>query len=685
MAVGHPQRFWGDRVDGLLYAAWTALFIGLVGAQYLDAMFTFTGGRWSAPLDDTFIHFDFARSLARGRFFEWSPGDGFSSGTTSVTYPIVLAIGYRAGLTSENLMGFALGVAGLSLFVFCMGAARLFAPLGPWAKYLVPPALFSVGFLNWTFASGMETAFFLGVWGVVWWLVDRWLGLPPNPRYPSRLGARGIVLSAVLAMLALTRPEALVVGACFVLLTPRDLGWSRRAALLVGPVLAVGAWSLVSWVFTGEAAQAGSIAKLVWFDPFLTTGEKIEEIAKNLHFIAVRTTWHHFSSVPPLGLVPVGLALAPLVFARTRLVAAVMWLQIVVWSVLVAQNGHVRFQNERYLAAPAALLLVLAALGAASLLAGGAARSRAIVTTRAAAVATLVASFWFAQQDNQRFQRWFFGRACQNIAAQQLTVGERLRARAPSRVFVGDAGAITYASDSRGLDGIGLGGYGDLPFAAAYRHGVGATLELIERMPPDDRPDHLALYRSWWGELPDMFGQPLFDVTIQGNVICGDSTKSVYRADWWALDRGGEPQSLGVEHVVEDLDLADLVSERAHGYAPIGAEGRAAFAVRPLAPRVREAFDGTRVYAAGQGASFDFTKPPGVAPRLVLRVDASEQSGALVYVGDELVQELEIEQAVTWVERDVPLPEPLPEVLAVRVVATNRLALGRVWLVTQAP
>jgi hypothetical protein len=35
--------------------------------------------RWSAPLDDTFIHFDFARSFARLRPFEWAPGGGAGS------------------------------------------------------------------------------------------------------------------------------------------------------------------------------------------------------------------------------------------------------------------------------------------------------------------------------------------------------------------------------------------------------------------------------------------------------------------------------------------------------------------------------------------------------------------------------------------------------------------------------
>ena len=59
-------------------------------------------GEWSARLDDVFIHFDFARATARGHPFEWSEGNGYSSGGTSLLYPFVLAIGY---FVTPKLMG----------------------------------------------------------------------------------------------------------------------------------------------------------------------------------------------------------------------------------------------------------------------------------------------------------------------------------------------------------------------------------------------------------------------------------------------------------------------------------------------------------------------------------------------------------------------------------------------------
>src|SRR5438105_4470490 len=66
-----------------------------------------TGGEWSAPLDDVFIHFDYARATARGYPFQWSEGNGFSSGNTSLSYPFVLAFGYWVGFRGLLLMKWA--------------------------------------------------------------------------------------------------------------------------------------------------------------------------------------------------------------------------------------------------------------------------------------------------------------------------------------------------------------------------------------------------------------------------------------------------------------------------------------------------------------------------------------------------------------------------------------------------
>ncbi|MEO6695998.1 MAG: hypothetical protein ABIO41_12435, partial [Ignavibacteria bacterium] len=57
---------------------------------YLVFEFIFTSGQMGVPLDDTWIHFQFADNFAKGLFFEYNPGEP-TAGTTSPLYVIVLA------------------------------------------------------------------------------------------------------------------------------------------------------------------------------------------------------------------------------------------------------------------------------------------------------------------------------------------------------------------------------------------------------------------------------------------------------------------------------------------------------------------------------------------------------------------------------------------------------------------
>jgi hypothetical protein len=193
---------------------------------------------------------------------------------------------------------------------------------------------------------------------------------------------------------------------------------------------------------------------------------------------------------------------------------------------IVALNGQVRWQTERYVMPAVAWLMILVALGIsvslrkrarvggrggpahpniASMIVLGALITQVIgVLTRPAGslptfrlpwllavgggivaavvmrpwrvrsviVALAVLFAWDHQIPKMRDQKWFFGRASRNIRDQHLTLGKFLGVLKPHRVLVGDAGAILYESDRPGLDIIGLGGYHGLPFARAGVHGL---------------------------------------------------------------------------------------------------------------------------------------------------------------------------------------------------------------------
>src|SRR5712675_178068 len=118
-----------NRALYLIFAAWMTL---LAARAFYGYMLVQTGGDWSAPLDDVFIHFDYARATARGYPFQWSEGNGFSSGSTSVLYPFALALGYWTGFRGPQLMIWAAITAAVSVFGLLWASFGLFRRLPAW-------------------------------------------------------------------------------------------------------------------------------------------------------------------------------------------------------------------------------------------------------------------------------------------------------------------------------------------------------------------------------------------------------------------------------------------------------------------------------------------------------------------------------------------------------------------------
>lgn len=690
------------RVDPALYAIYAGACVIYAAVAFYGAMHAQTGGVWSAPLDDVFIHFDYARATARGYPFQWSEGNGFSSGNTSLTYPFVLALGYLVGFRGLWLMQWAALVACASVLGFLLLGGRLLERVGRWAKYLLPPVALSIGALDWSLFSGMENAFHLGVWALSAAASLELVEAADRGDPPAALARRGWIAGVAGALLYATRPESVICvvtfGALAALAVRRARGGRRAigALLRVGVpgVIAVIAQAAANRALTGEWAANGAIAKLALNNPYLTAGEKWENYLFLLKYVVVRNTEHHFADAPPWGWVVPVVAALPLAPRATRGVAAILWVQVVGWLALVALNGQVRWQNERYTMPAVAWLLVLAAMGLAVLArgrwtqaapaarAGRAApaaraastpRARALHGARIALAVGIAALFWRHQLPNMRDQIWFFARASRNIRDQHLVAGRLLGELGVRRILVGDAGALLYAADRPGLDLIGLGGYHDLPFARAGVHGLGASLELVERIPPADRPDVMAIYPTWWGNLPAIFGEQLLTVPVVGNVICGGAEKVVYRADWGPLERLSAPASLlPGERVADEVDVADLVSEQAHGYAfPRPQKGFVEYNVLPH-PREpgRELFDAGRVIPAGSRETARVRAPRGPG-RLIVRTAASHPAVVEARADNRPLGRLSIHHGRGWAEAALDLPADLPATFELSLIAVE--------------
>lgn len=591
-------------------------------------------GFFPAPLDDVYIHYDFARSLATGHGLAWVPGNGYSSGETAPLYALVLAAGHLVGFRGRALGLWAALVATLSLASLVLSVRRLVTPARRgWVPWVAPAIVLACPLALWTLASGMEVALHAAVLGRA--LVALQAATGPTPRRDGRTReAWQWRLGGLAGLLVLLRPESVVLAPLFATTAARAVG-SRsalRATLRVGlaPAGLLGAWLVANRALTGDARAAGAQLKLLSSNPYLAEVDRARAFVENLVTFAIRVLRGELGSVTALAWALPLLVVAALARRETRALAATAVAGAIAWVLLASWNGNAPFHNFRYYAPPLLLVLVAAALGVSAL-----ARARlgsALGGVAALAVLAQGATRLPAQLDH-------FRRCVANVRGQQVEVGLRVAARTPkdARILVGDAGAIPYVSERGALDALGLGGYRGMPFARAAVHGEAAVVELIERLPPSERPTHLALYPNWFAGLSSRFGREQFRVTITDNVICGGPTKVVYEADWSAL--GGSSES--APRVLDEVDVADVLSEAEHAYVSPAPNGGWTTLDVLTDGRGTPRFDGGRILPEGTRASFAVRVAVPEGAEVVVRTDAG--SGEARLVGPHGVVPLDLE------------------------------------------
>jgi hypothetical protein len=597
---------------------WSLLVVIVAGLVFwLPALHR--AGVWPAPLDDVYIYYGFARATALGSPMSWMPGNGYSSGATSVLYPMLLAPWWALGLRGSWLGIGAAVLAVLALFDMSLSLAKLCHARARALAFLAPLMIVAVPLLDWSWFSGMETAVLGAAVGRALLACQRALDAPPAARARAQL-----IAGAWLALLPLTRPETIVLSlslAIAVVHGARSLStWSSLARALLPQLALVAAQAMLNHALTGEWQAAGAVRKLYSSAPF-TSGEAIAvEVIKNLVVLVHQALWRALggsAGVAAHGLLTV---IALLASGRRRLAVSLV-MGACGSLLLVCFNSTARFQNYRYAAPSLAMLVCASSLGLAAI---AARRS----TGRTALAVGLAAMSMLATRREWPRQVGHFGQASVNIVSQQGEVARRLAVLVPRprRVLVGDAGAIPYLSELPAIDGLGLGGLGRMPFARASLHGTPAVVELIERLAPRERPDVFALYPAWWSGLADRFGTAVDSVHIEHNVICAADEKIIYRADWSDLSQSDD----ATEGASDRLDVADLIDEVHHDIRMSSRHGKVIAATRMLADGTHR-WDGGR--ALGADGELSFVSKVSGSFTLIVRTDAAIAGSEIIVNG----------------------------------------------------
>ncbi|HYR51814.1 MAG TPA: hypothetical protein VET83_04300 [Candidatus Dormibacteraeota bacterium] len=677
----HPYR-----VLGLLGLAW--FFIQVLRLLRMERLVT--GGEISLPLDDSFIYLQYARAIAEGHPFVYTPGNAPTTGATSLLWPFLLLPPHLLRLGPYAGIAWSLTLGAVALCVSAQLMARLGHVLGGTAGMLLAFLLFLLSpHLLWGYMTGME----IGLYGTVLlgslllYLLEREAAVFPRFRW-------------MLFLLAVSRPEGAILCGVFGVAMALD---RRRAArkgtvpgffspVLLLPFAAAALPFLVNLAVSGSIESTSSQAKSILAEPhpdirhqFLMDSPKVWAaiLAAYLSWLqlgigAIMVTRYWIPTAAALTL----FALFSFVPRRRpwqdgRVVLLLFPAAILVDSLPVAWSVHLyRYQQGFY---PVVLLCLAAGIARAVTLMWTR-LPRAVAIPAAALILGVPLWAWspvFTEVYGGLVE--FYGRNCENILHQQVRTGRWIAKALPQDAVVAmnDAGAIAYYGNRSTVDLIGLTTEG---FAKAYRSGIGCLFEKLRRLPPGRLPTHFAIYPEWFPYLKasGVLGPEIFHAHLSDNTISGEDDKVVYPARW--ADRL-HADSLDLVHPEiagtrrrDRLDLAWLDDEARHGWVSYGYafdEKRSVWRDRPsviLRDVLRQYIpangsgrpvtDGGRKVFAWE--RFHMSVEPGKDAVLIARTDAWYPNRLTVKVDGAPAGVWTIGRAeTTWAEPSFRIPGPL--------------------------
>ncbi|HEX3526502.1 MAG TPA: hypothetical protein VH988_05500 [Thermoanaerobaculia bacterium] len=520
---------------------WIALAALVVCCAYLAAEAYMLDSDLGFPLDDSWIHLQFARNLATGHGLSYNAGE-LVTGSTAPLWTALLSLLFYLPGPSGAIVAWT-KLLGIALHLAAMDATwRLGRELGLGRGLATFAAALTLGttWLAWSALSGMEVPLFilLALQGMILHLRER----AAPERAPLSLG--------VLAVAALARPEGLaLLGLAFVdrlLVFARDetgaLNWRRPAlrpfltglalavCALAGPVL-VYRWVGGSFLPTTFAAKSGALRhylpNLQYLQLVFTILFRPQPYMALLAGAGVLSLLERLGTPRDRGLLPALWLLAvPLVYSTVSPDGG---------ASLVGNFGRYYFPFFPVLVLLGVLGLERAAQAVGPWLFAGRLRLPA-----GALLLGLIA--WPTLSSLVQG----IGRYVQNVANVQdsdVRIARWLAPRLPPQAVlaVNDIGAIKFLLPNRVIDLAGIITpeiRRDLNRAFAEKSPWEQVMagEIASR-----QPDYLVIFPAWFPHLSqDPRFRPLYSVEVRDNITMGGPEVTVYATPWtrWPLQGG---------------------------------------------------------------------------------------------------------------------------------------------------
>lgn len=514
---------------------------------YLAAELFVVGGL-GLPLDDSWIHLQFARNLAAGNGLSYNPGE-LVTGSTAPLWTALLALLFPlpgSVLVWTKLLGMAFHAAGVAVV---WHLARELG-LGRGLAALAAALTLTTSWLVWSALSGMEIPLFvfLSLAGILLHVRER---QPPQ-------GERPPLSLAVLALAVLARPEGLLL--LLLAFVDRILLFERESA--AGPLV----WRMPAWrpmaagLGLAVVALIGPLLVYRWAGgSFLPTtfdakGGDLRQLLPNPAYLQT-VLGFLFSSQPFLALLAGAGAvnlLARLGTPRDRGLLPALWLVglPLAYSLMAAKPNSLMGNFGRYYFPMLPVVILLGvlglepaaqSLGSLSSVASGGAREgegsarrglRLRVPLGALLVGVILAtSLWGFAQGAVRYAK-----NISDIEDGDVAIARWLAQRVPPQAVlaVNDIGAIKFLLPNRILDLVGIANPEIRREVTRIVDETGmpwplALTEVIARL----QPDYVVVFPAW---VPALASDPRFRevhrLRVPANVTLGDDEIVVYATAW---------------------------------------------------------------------------------------------------------------------------------------------------------
>jgi hypothetical protein len=612
-------------------------------------------GHPGAALDDSFIHFQYARAIAEGHPFRYEAGEPMTMGATSALWPLLLAPFYALGCKGLAILWPAWILSFLALGLLAREVRLLAEPLaGSHAAIGAGAMVLAFSPFTWSAGSGMEIVPFAFVVARGARLASEWMETPVKPR------SREVELVVLAFAAPLFRPEGALVSVVIAAALALSL---RTTALRAGSLSAlalVGAITpeLLSVLVTGAAQSNTAQVKLLPGNPYYAGAALAAALRANLHtLVHVLLNGEVWSAeFIPHGSMPFAFAGLASVAFRTRKAVRFRGVTVLLLALAISVPcAYVSFlwNRLRYLWPFAPFWLVgLACLTRTMGDVLGRVRPRWRAATPIAA--GILVGLFAAKLDGTIDD---LAGSASGIDRQQVALGRWAKKELPkgARIGVNDTGAIAYFGDHPTFDVVGLTTRGEGVYWVA---GAASRFEHYERLSatsPGTLPSYFIVYPEWMA-MPPVLGPRIHDATVTDSSILGGQTMIVFPADYSLLGTGERPwtkvKGRERETFVDVLDVADLDSERAHTYDLLGAADGEEILTHSVSPAGRDVVDGGRRARARE--RFRMTLGAHAAEVLV-RLEASETTRVYVFANGKPVTTFVVDDG-PWTEAAFTLP-----------------------------